>query len=102
MKTITTQTKACTSFAYMPLVQPYVARVYPLTVTAVTYDDGSLALKVIDNGDRSKNATRAINDGHDLADIAITRSHAAKYRLNSKLDGGVYFDRVFDLLQNAG
>jgi len=102
MKTVATQTKACTSFGYMPLVEPYVARVYPLTVTAVTYDDGSRALKVIDNGDRSKNATRAINDGHDIAGIDITRSHAAKYRLNSGMDGGVYFDRVFDLLQTAG
>ena len=99
---IRTETRACTSFGYMPLVEPYVARIYPLTVTAVTYTDGSRALKVIDTGDRSKAAQRAAEHGVDVAGILITREHAARYKLNSNLDGGKYFDRVFAALEKVG
>ena len=99
---ITTETKSCTAFGYMPLVQPYVARIYPVTVSAVTLTNGSRALKVSDDGGRSKNAQRAAEHGINVAGILITREHASRYKLNSKLDGGEYFDKVFGMLENAG
>lgn len=99
---LTNVTKACTSFGYQPRVEPYIARVYALTVSACRLADGTRALKVIPGGNRSKAAMRADDHGIDVQDVIITEDDAAEYQLNSKLDGREYFDKVFGLLEKVG
>jgi len=106
---VKTETKSCTTYGYMPLQQPYVMRVYPVTVTACTMADGSRALRIL-TPDGTKQGQRAMDDCVRLGGVMITEAHAAStpvrtatlpgeqsHELNTK-----YFDRVFSLLQNAG
>ena len=99
-----TDSKACTSFGYRPMLPPYTKLVYAITVSARRQPDGTSVLVTSPQASCGKTGQNAEDNGVPVDNIVITREQAARYFAASEavpMDGAEYFDRTVAALWAA-